>query len=107
MPNLDLPEHPVVARLDPLSRRCPRDPEPPTTLHRHLRGDDMPKRLDDLHLGIKRFLNPDTAALRDGVIDSRTKALLGLVAFVILRGNACMDYHLIQCAKAGRTDAEL
>jgi AhpD family alkylhydroperoxidase len=84
--------------------------------------DDMPNRLDDFrtyrdrmneriaqieHLGIKRFFNLDTAAYRDGAIDSRTKELLGLVASTVLRCNDCMDYHLIQCVKAGWTDAEL
>ena len=59
------------------------------------------------HLGIKRFFNLDTAAYRDGAIDSRTKELLGLVASTVLRCNDCMDYHLIQCVKAGWTDAEL
>ncbi|NOR83639.1 MAG: carboxymuconolactone decarboxylase family protein [Ardenticatenales bacterium] len=82
----------------------------------------MPNRLDDFrtyrdrmnegiaqieHLGIKRFFNLDTAAYRDGAIDSRTKELLGLVASTVLRCNDCMDYHLIQCVKAGWRDAEL
>lgn len=84
--------------------------------------DDMIDQLDDFrtyrdrmneriarieHLGIKRFFNLDTAAYRDGAIDSRTKELLGLVASTVLRCNDCIDYHLIQCVKAGLTDAEL
>lgn len=82
----------------------------------------MPNRLDDFrtyrdrmneriaqieHLGIQRFFNLDTAAYRDGAIDSSTKELLGLVASTVLRCNDCMDYHLIQCVKAAWTDAEL
>lgn len=51
------------------------------------------------HLGIKRFFNLDTAAYRDGVLDGRTKELLGLVASMVLRCNDCIDYHLEQCVK--------
>ena len=70
--------------------------------------DRMNERIAQIeHLGIKRFFNLDTAAYRDGAIDSRTKELLGLVASTVLRCNDCMDYHLIQCVKAGWTDAEL
>jgi AhpD family alkylhydroperoxidase len=59
------------------------------------------------HLGIKRFFNLDTAAYRDGALDSRTKELLGLVASSVLRCNDCIDYHLIQCVDAGWRDEEL
>ncbi|GAB4402200.1 MAG: carboxymuconolactone decarboxylase family protein [Anaerolineales bacterium] len=59
------------------------------------------------HLGIKRFFNLDTAAYRDGALDSRTKELLGLVASMVLRCNDCIDYHIVQCVDANWTDAEL
>ena len=59
------------------------------------------------HLGIKRFFNLDSAAYRDGALDSRTKELLGLVASAVLRCNDCIDYHLIQCVEAGWQDEEL
>lgn len=59
------------------------------------------------HLGIKRFFALDTAAYRDGALDSRTKELLGLVASMVLRCNDCIDYHLIQCVEAGFSDEEL
>lgn len=59
------------------------------------------------HLGIKRFFNLDTAAYKDGALDSKTKELLGLAASAVLRCNDCIDYHLIQCVDAGWTDAEL
>lgn len=82
----------------------------------------MPTKLDDFrayrtrmndriaeidHLGIKRFFNLDTAAYKDGVLDAKTKELLGLVASTVLRCNDCIDYHLIQCVDAGCSDAEL
>ncbi|HAL57160.1 MAG TPA: carboxymuconolactone decarboxylase family protein [Bacteroidetes bacterium] len=59
------------------------------------------------HLGIKRFFNLDTAAYREGVLDGKTKELLGLVASSVLRCNDCIDYHLIQCVEAGWKDEEL
>ena len=59
------------------------------------------------HVGIKRFFALDTAAYRDGALDSRTKELLGLVASAVLRCNDCIDHHLGQCVEAGYSDAEL
>ncbi|MFH0990798.1 MAG: carboxymuconolactone decarboxylase family protein [bacterium] len=67
--------------------------------------DDRVLQID--HLGIKRFFNLDMAAYKDGVLDSKTKELLGLVASAVLRCNDCIDYHLIQCVKAGWKDEEL
>lgn len=59
------------------------------------------------HLGIKRFFNLDTNAYQDGNLDGKTKELLGLVASMVLRCNDCIDYHIIQCVKAGWLDEEL
>ncbi|MBL7162480.1 MAG: carboxymuconolactone decarboxylase family protein [Anaerolineales bacterium] len=59
------------------------------------------------HLGIKRFFNLDTAAYRDGALDTKTKELLGLVASAVLRCNDCIDYHLDQCVEIGWSDEEL
>lgn len=82
----------------------------------------MPSRLDEFrirrekanekilagnHLGTKRFFNLDTNAYSDGALSGKTKELLGLVASAVLRCNDCIDYHLIQCVKAGFDDAEL
>jgi len=63
--------------------------------------------LEANHLGIKRFFNLDTKAYQDGALSANTKELLGLVASAVLRCNDCVDYHLIQCVKAGFTDEEL
>ena len=59
------------------------------------------------HLGIKRFFNLDTAAYEDGVLDKKTKEMMGLVASMVLRCNDCIDYHILQCIEAGWTDDEL
>ena len=74
----------------------------------HAYRERMNERVMNLdHLGLKRFFNLDTAAYRDGVLDSRTKELLGLVASTVLRCNDCIDYHLMQCRQAGWSDAEI
>jgi AhpD family alkylhydroperoxidase len=68
----------------------------------------MNERIMELdHLGIKRFFNLDTVAYRDGALDGKTKELLGLVASAVLRCDDCIDYHLVQCVKAGYRDDEL
>ena len=64
------------------------------------------QRLIDVdHLGIKRFLNLDSAAYRDttadGGLDAPTKELLGLTASAVLRCDDCINYHLEQCVKQG------
>lgn len=59
------------------------------------------------HLGIKRFFNLDTAAYRDGLLDAKTKELLGLVASSVLRCNDCIDYHILQCIRVGWSDEEI
>lgn len=59
------------------------------------------------HLGLKRFLNLDTAAYRDGAIPGKVKELLGLVASLVLRCDECINYHLEQCVGRGYRDEEL
>ena len=59
------------------------------------------------HLGIKRFFALDTQAYADGALPGKTKELLGLVASAVLRCDDCIDYHLIQCVRAGFTDPEI
>jgi AhpD family alkylhydroperoxidase len=59
------------------------------------------------HLGIKRFFRLDGAAYEDGALSGKTKELLGLVASTVLRCDDCVDYHLIECVKAGYTDDEI
>jgi AhpD family alkylhydroperoxidase len=59
------------------------------------------------HLGIKRFFNLDDAAYRDGPLPGRVKELCGLTASLVLRCDDCVDYHLIQCVKAGFSEEEI
>ena len=68
----------------------------------------MNDRISEIdHLGIKRFFNLDTNTYHDGAISSKLKEMLGLVASMVLRCNDCIDYHIIQCVKAGWSDDEL
>ncbi len=68
----------------------------------------MNERISQIdNLGIKRFFNLDIKAYENGSLDSKTKELLGLVASMVLRCNDCIDYHILQCVKAGWKDAEL
>jgi len=68
----------------------------------------MNQRIEEIdHLGIKRFFNLDTNAYKEGVLDSRTKEMLGLVASMVLRCDDCIDYHILQCVNESCTDAEL
>ena len=62
--------------------------------------------LKNANLGIKRFLNLDSQAYEDGVLPKKTKEMLGLVASLVLRCDDCINYHIIECKKAGATDDE-
>ena len=59
------------------------------------------------HIGINRFFTLDNQAYKDGALDSKTKEICGLVASAVLRCNDCIDYHCIQCIKAGITNEQL
>lgn len=57
-------------------------------------------------LNTKRFWALDGAVYKDGVLDSKTKELMGLVASLVLRCDDCITYHMIRCAQLGVTDQE-
>ena len=56
---------------------------------------------------IKRFYNLDSAVYQPGVLDNKTKELIGLVASLVLRCEECINYHLNMCKDSKVTDAEL
>jgi AhpD family alkylhydroperoxidase len=43
---------------------------------------------------VKRIFNLDTNAYKSGVLDEKTKELLGLTASAVLRCDDCIKYHL-------------
>lgn len=55
----------------------------------------------------KRFFTLDTKTYEPGVLDAKTKELLGLVASMVLRCDDCIAYHIDQCVEAGASDEEL
>jgi len=59
------------------------------------------------NLGIKRFFALDTRTYEKGVLDVKTKELLGLVASTVLRCNDCITYHVIRCVQEGLSDEEI
>lgn len=57
--------------------------------------------LGEDNIVLKRFFNLDTNAYKDGVLDKKTKELLGLVASMVLRCDDCIRYHLGTCYELG------
>jgi AhpD family alkylhydroperoxidase len=56
------------------------------------------------NLGVKRFFALDTRAYEKGVLDVKTKELLGLVASTVLRCSDCVTYHVVRCVQEGVSD---
>lgn len=56
---------------------------------------------------LKRFWSLDHQTYQDGVLNTKTKELLGLVASMVLRCDDCIKYHLITCHEQGVTTDEL
>jgi len=65
------------------------------------------KILSETLLELKRFFNVDTNSYKKGVLDEKTKELLGLVASMVLRCDECINYHLIQAKDKGVSREEL
>ena len=65
------------------------------------------KILADNNKIIKRIFNLDTNAFQAGVLDLKTKELLGLVASTVLRCDDCVKYHLETCHKEGLKKEEV
>ena len=56
---------------------------------------------------MKRFLTIDHQVYQDGALPKASKELLGLTASLVLRCDDCINYHLIECHKAGVQTDEL
>ena len=63
--------------------------------------------MEDNNKIIKRIFNLDTNAFAAGVLDKKTKELLGLVASTVLRCDDCVKYHLEESHKIGTSKAEV
>jgi len=65
------------------------------------------KILEDGNMVTKRFFALDGSAYQHGVLDQKTKELMGLTASLVLRCDDCITYHLVRCREEGVTDDEL
>ena len=59
------------------------------------------------NLIIKRIFNLDTNAYAEGVLDIKTKELIGLTCSLVLRCDDCVKYHLGKCKELNFTTAEI
>ena len=59
------------------------------------------------NLVMKRLWNLDTNTYQEGVLDVKTKEMLGLVASMVLRCDDCIKYHLGKCHELGLTTDEV
>ena len=59
------------------------------------------------NLSIKRFFALDGRAYQKGLLDVKTKEMMGLVASTVLRCNDCIIFHVIRCVQEGASNEEL
>lgn len=74
--------------------------------------NDYRTRMNEKILGadnliIKRIFNLDTNAYQEGVLDVKSKELIGLTCSLVLRCDDCVKYHLGKCKEVGFTTAEV
>ncbi len=65
------------------------------------RGKMNEKIADADNLILKRIFNLDTNAYMPGVLDVKTKELIGLTCSLVLRCDDCVKYHLGKCKEVG------
>ena len=59
------------------------------------------------NLIIKRIFNLDTNAYAEGVLDVKTKELIGLTCSLVLRCDDCVKYHLGKCKELSLSASEV
>ncbi|MDH3291366.1 MAG: carboxymuconolactone decarboxylase family protein [Gemmatimonadota bacterium] len=59
------------------------------------------------NLTINRFFALDSRTYEAGVLDAKTKELMGLTASMVLRCDDCITYHLVRCREEGATNDEI
>lgn len=59
------------------------------------------------NLILKRIFNLDTNAYAEGVLDIKSKELIGLTCSLVLRCDDCVKYHLGKCKEIGFTSAQI
>jgi len=71
------------------------------------RQDMNKKILEQGTFEIKRFFGIDERAYHAGILDAKTKELMGLAASLVLRCDDCVNYHIVQALDKGATNGEL
>lgn len=71
------------------------------------RGKMNEKIADADNLILKRIFNLDTNAYMPGVLDVKTKELIGLTCSLVLRCDDCVKYHLGKCKEVGLDTKEV
>ncbi len=74
---------------------------------REFRAETNRKLLAEDQKLIKRIYSLDSMAYEPGVLDAKTKELLGLVASAVLRCDDCVNYHLQGARDRGATKEEV
>ena len=74
--------------------------------------NDYRERMNEVILSknnkvMKRLWNLDTNTYDDGALDKKTKAMLGLVASMVLRCDDCIKYHLGKSYELGVTTDQM
>jgi AhpD family alkylhydroperoxidase len=59
------------------------------------------------NLSVRRFFALDHDIYEAGVLEAKTKELMGLVASLVLRCDDCVRYHIDRCLEEGVTAEEL
>ncbi len=59
------------------------------------------------NLIIKRIFNLDTNAYQPGVLDGKSKELIGLTCSLVVRCDDCVKYHLGKCKEIGLSSEEV
>ncbi len=72
--------------------------------YRH-RMNDKITAADNLIL--KRIFNLDTNAYSHGILDIKSKELIGLTCSLVLRCDDCVKYHLGKCKEVGLRTEEV
>lgn len=65
------------------------------------------KIADSDNLIMKRLFNLDTNAYAPGILDVKTKELIGLTCSLVLRCDDCVKYHLGKCKEEGLSTKEV
>jgi ribonuclease HI len=78
-----------------------------TSETRKYRSDMNDKILNSGFRDYNKFFALDNKAYIDGVLNAKTKELMGLVASMVLRCNDCIFYHIDRSIQEGASRQEL